>query len=140
MLSLSTVLIHFLISIEVDQAKIPLYCPCILFNTTGVFHSPNYPSKLKNINCLFYHFRAPSESIVQITFNIFSLPTRNPTIYKFYLHVCFLCAIDLILSLLEEEKHKQNNMMTISYLCEKNEYFPQLFPLMPRLIPSIRMA
>ncbi|ETN69389.1 CUB domain protein [Necator americanus] len=54
------------------------YCPCVLFNTTGKFYSPNYPGNLENIECLFYHFRAPPGSLVQITFSTFSLPVRNP--------------------------------------------------------------
>ncbi|VDO66939.1 unnamed protein product [Heligmosomoides polygyrus] len=54
------------------------YCPCVLFNTTGTFHSPNYPANLENVDCLFYHFHAPPRSMVQITFSMFSLPVRNP--------------------------------------------------------------
>ncbi|VDM61128.1 unnamed protein product [Angiostrongylus costaricensis] len=57
----------------------PPYCPCILFNTSGTFHSPNYPANLEDIDCLFYHFLAPPGSLTQITFITFSLPVRNPT-------------------------------------------------------------
>ncbi|KIH53527.1 hypothetical protein ANCDUO_16340 [Ancylostoma duodenale] len=58
-------------------AAVP-YCPCVLFNTTGKFYSPNYPANLEDIDCLFYHFRAPPGWLVQITFSTFSLPVRNP--------------------------------------------------------------
>ncbi|WKX89531.1 hypothetical protein Q1695_008861 [Nippostrongylus brasiliensis] len=54
------------------------YCRCVLFNTTGRFHSPQYPANLEDVECLFYHFRAPPGSLVQITFSTFSLPVRNP--------------------------------------------------------------
>ncbi|XGW22755.1 hypothetical protein V3C99_005183, partial [Haemonchus contortus] len=66
-----------LTSIPLVLASYP-YCPCVPFNTTGRFHSPNYPANLENIDCLFYHFQAPLGSIVQITFRSFSLPVRNP--------------------------------------------------------------
>uniref|UniRef100_A0A0K0DKD9 CUB domain-containing protein n=1 Tax=Angiostrongylus cantonensis TaxID=6313 RepID=A0A0K0DKD9_ANGCA len=60
------------------MATLP-YCPCVLFNTSGTFHSPNYPANLEDIDCLFYHFLAPPGSLTQITFITFSLPIRNPT-------------------------------------------------------------
>ncbi|CAI5438192.1 unnamed protein product [Caenorhabditis angaria] len=52
-------------------------CKCILFNaTSGQFHSPEYPAQLQNVRCLFYHFQAPKDHIIRLTFDVFQLPPR----------------------------------------------------------------
>ncbi|CAB3407040.1 unnamed protein product [Caenorhabditis bovis] len=52
-------------------------CKCVLFNaTSGKFHSPEYPAPLDRIGCLFYHFQAPKDHIIRLTFDVFHLPPR----------------------------------------------------------------
>ncbi|CAI4224318.1 unnamed protein product [Auanema sp. JU1783] len=53
------------------------YCPCVLFNSTGDFYSPNYPDYISNLSCVFYHFQAPPDHIVQLAFHNFQLPIRR---------------------------------------------------------------
>ncbi|KAF1768322.1 hypothetical protein GCK72_000134 [Caenorhabditis remanei] len=52
-------------------------CKCILFNvTSGGFQSPEFPAPLENVPCLFYHFQAPPDHIIRLTFDVFQLPPR----------------------------------------------------------------
>ncbi|UMM12556.1 hypothetical protein L5515_001273 [Caenorhabditis briggsae] len=52
-------------------------CKCVLFNfTSGNFQSPEFPAPLEGVPCLFYHFQAPPDHIVRLTFDVFQLPPR----------------------------------------------------------------
>ncbi|CAI2310735.1 unnamed protein product [Caenorhabditis sp. 36 PRJEB53466] len=52
-------------------------CKCVLFNvTSGKFQSPEFPAPLDGVPCLFYHFQAPPDHIIRLTFDVFHLPPR----------------------------------------------------------------
>ncbi|CAD6189872.1 unnamed protein product [Caenorhabditis auriculariae] len=55
-------------------------CRCVVFNvSSGLFHSPEYPGALENVDCLFYHFQAPRNHFIRLTFDVFHLPPRIGT-------------------------------------------------------------
>ncbi|VDK36719.1 unnamed protein product [Gongylonema pulchrum] len=70
-------------------------CRCVHFNSSGVFHSPNFPnspvpslsalsgSQLPHYShpCLLYKFVAPDGYIVEVTFNYFQLSPRTDRLY-----------------------------------------------------------
>ncbi|EGT42169.1 hypothetical protein CAEBREN_21607 [Caenorhabditis brenneri] len=52
-------------------------CKCVLFNvTSGNFQSPEFPAPLEGVPCLFYHFQAPPDHIIRLTFDVFQMPPR----------------------------------------------------------------
>ncbi|GMT19702.1 hypothetical protein PFISCL1PPCAC_10999, partial [Pristionchus fissidentatus] len=51
-----------------------LSCPCIHFNTSGTFHTPDYPRTFAPTSCLLFHFIAPPGKRVQLTMDSISLP------------------------------------------------------------------
>lgn len=71
-------------------------CKCVQYNTSGTFHSPNFPlvpfSLTNDNSCYLYRFIAPDDSIVAATFDFFQLQSKsdrsvffNTVIYTFLL-------------------------------------------------------
>ncbi|KAF8358200.1 sol-1 [Pristionchus pacificus] len=61
------------ISSSTEQAT-SLSCPCIHFNTSGTFHTPDYPRTFAPTSCLLFHFIAPPDHRVLLTMETISLP------------------------------------------------------------------
>lgn len=67
----------FFLSFFIKRIRSAHICNCVLFNSSGTFHSPDFPLPLGDVHCLFYHFEAPSEHTVHIIFHSFQLPQRR---------------------------------------------------------------
>ncbi|GMS91468.1 hypothetical protein PENTCL1PPCAC_13643, partial [Pristionchus entomophagus] len=67
-------LLEVVIFIASSDSTTSLSCPCIHFNTSGAFHTPDYPRTFAPTACLLFHFIAPPGHRVLLTMESISLP------------------------------------------------------------------
>uniref|UniRef100_A0A1I7U9H2 CUB domain-containing protein n=1 Tax=Caenorhabditis tropicalis TaxID=1561998 RepID=A0A1I7U9H2_9PELO len=81
-------LLLLLIFLTSSESSSEHECKCILFNvTSGNFQSPEFPAPLEGVPCLFYHFQAPPDHMIRLTFDVFQLPPRIGVEQHFLLQI-----------------------------------------------------